>query len=95
VARSIACRCGIRGSRCTGFLAERFGDRIALCGNMDVAILATGTPAAITEATTRMLEVGSRQQRFAAGANTVVQDDTPVENYLAMVRTITGFDATA
>lgn len=74
-----------------GDLVGRFGDRIALCGNLDIALLAGGSPETVSEATRRMLAAGSRKGRFAAGANTVVQDDTPIENYLAMVKAVAAF----
>ena len=73
-------------------LVDRFGGQIALCGNMDVSLLATGTPQEITQCTKAMLDIGRTCGRFAAGANTVVQDDTPVENYLAMVRAVTHYE---
>ena len=73
-------------------LVERFGDRITLCGNLDVSLLATGRPDEIAECTQAMLDIGMSRGHFAAGANTVVQDDTPAENYLAMVRTVTHYD---
>jgi len=72
-----------------GELAARFGDAIALAGNMDVALLATATPDEVRRATHQMLRDGmSGGGRFIAGCNTAVQDDVSVDNYVAMCRAV-------
>jgi uroporphyrinogen decarboxylase len=70
------------------YLVDRFGDDIVLCGNMDVVFLAGATPDQVRAATMEMLEIGSRKGRFVAGCNTSPQDYIPVENYVAMLRTV-------
>jgi len=71
-----------------GGLVERFGDEIALCGNMDVVFLTHATPEEVAAETRRMIEIGSGKQRFIAGCNTSPQDYIPDENYIAFCRTI-------
>jgi len=70
-------------------LVERFGDDIALCGNMDVVFLSQANPDQVREATEEMLRVGGRKGRFIAGCNTSPQDYIPFENYATFVRTVT------
>lgn len=69
-------------------LVETFGDDIALAGNMDVVFLAHATPDEVDAETRRMIEIGSRKQRFIAACNTSPQDYIPDENYIAFCRTI-------
>ena len=69
-------------------LVERFGDEIALCGNMDVVFLKEASPDAVREATFRMLETGARKRRFIAACNTSPQDYIPPENYRAFCRAV-------
>lgn len=76
-----------------GALVEQWGDRIALAGNMDVAMLATATPEQVTAATRRMLDLGSARGRFIASPNTAIQDDVPAENYIAMCRAVDAWAA--
>ncbi len=71
-----------------GYLVEQFGDQIALCGNMDVVFLSQATPREVERATREMLRVGSRKGRFIAACNTSPMDYIPMDNYVAMTKTI-------
>lgn len=69
-------------------LVDTFGDRIVLCGNMDVVFLTHATPEQVREETRTMLRTGSARGRFVAATNTSPQDYVPFENYRAMARAI-------
>lgn len=69
-------------------LVETFGDRIVLCGNMDVVFLAVATPHEVEVETWRMLETGAARGRFVAGCNTSPLDYIPIENYVTMAETV-------
>jgi len=70
------------------YLVEKFGDDIALVGNMDVVFLSKATPEQVRKETKEMLRIGSRKKKFIAACNTSPLDYIPEENYLAMVKTI-------
>lgn len=67
---------------------SRFGDRIALFGNMDPVRLAWGTPEEVEQLAEQMVVAGKAGGRYAAAVNTIVSDYTPLENYLAFQRAI-------
>ncbi len=69
-----------------GTWIERFGDRIALVGGVDVDILCREAPDRIFE---RVVEMGRRFRRqakgYALGSGNSIPDYVPVEGYLAMI----------
>jgi uroporphyrinogen decarboxylase len=68
---------------------ERWGDRIAILGGLDVDFLCRSTPQAVAERSRKLLEkTGGRS--FALGSGNSIPDYVPLENYLAMIRTICG-----
>jgi len=69
-------------------LVETFGDRIVLCGNMDVVFLHEATEQEVQAQTLAMLRTGWRKGRFLPGCNTSPQDYIPEANYRAMLRTV-------
>lgn len=69
-------------------LVARFGDRIVLCGNMDVVFLKDATPEQVRVETNLMLQTGNRKRRFLPGCNTSPQNYIPPENYIAMCNAI-------
>ncbi|MBL4701293.1 MAG: hypothetical protein JKX85_08540 [Phycisphaeraceae bacterium] len=71
-----------------GYLVDRFGSDIALCGNMDVVFLMHATPQQVREETRLMLQVGNPHGRFIAGCNTSPQDYLPEGNYIAFCEAI-------
>ncbi|MEX0776614.1 MAG: uroporphyrinogen decarboxylase family protein [Phycisphaeraceae bacterium] len=71
-----------------GHLVQTFGDRIALCGNMDVVFLKHASPEEIRRETREMLRLGGVRGRFIAACNTSPQDYIPDENYLAFCRAV-------
>ncbi|MEI6083527.1 MAG: uroporphyrinogen decarboxylase family protein [Verrucomicrobiota bacterium] len=71
-----------------GHLVEKFGDDIALCGNMDVVFLKNATPDQVRAETLEMLRIGNAKRRFIAGCNTSPQDYIPDENYRTFLHTV-------
>lgn len=66
---------------------DRVGDRLCLCGNIDVDVLARGTPEAVRELTRRRLRELGPRGGYCLGSSNSVPDYAKVENYLAMVET--------
>jgi uroporphyrinogen decarboxylase len=69
--------------------ARRQYPELVFQGNVDEEILRTGTPEQVTEATRRCLAAGGGQ-RHIVNLNHGVDRATPVENFEAFVRTVTG-----
>jgi len=59
--------------------------RICLCGNVDCGLLLTGTPETVYESTRALLEENKSGGGLVLGASNAVQEETPSENYLAMI----------
>jgi uroporphyrinogen decarboxylase len=59
--------------------------RICLCGNVDCALLLTGTPETVYRGTADLL-AECADTGFVLGTSNAVAAETPVENYRAMVR---------
>lgn len=66
-------------------LVDRFGDEVALCGNMDVVFLKEATVDEVRAETRAMLKTGNAKGRFIAGCNTSPKDYIPRENYRAFL----------
>jgi uroporphyrinogen decarboxylase len=71
-----------------GHLVDTFGDRIALCGNMDVVFLKNATEETIRRETRDMLRIGNAKRRFIAGCNTSPKDYIPYDNYRAFCHAV-------
>jgi hypothetical protein len=69
-------------------LSARFGDDIALIGNMDPAFLARASILEIQTETTRMLQNGHHKGRFLASCQPGPTDAIPDAHYLAFCETI-------
>lgn len=69
-------------------LVDKFGDQIALAGNMDVVFLKTATPEQVRQETIAMLQTGNARRRFIAATNTSPQDYIPWENYRTFCHTV-------
>lgn len=68
---------------------RRWGDRIALMGNMDIAgPLAFGTPEDVVADTKHHLERLMPGGGYVAASSHSIMDHIPTENYLAMVQTV-------
>jgi uroporphyrinogen decarboxylase len=67
----------------------RWGDRIALMGNMDIAgPLAFGTPEDVVADTKEHLERLMPGGRYIVASSHSIMDNVPTENYLAMIDTV-------
>ena len=75
-----------------GELVAQFGDRIVLCGNMDVLFLKQASLSQVRRKTFEMLTVGSCKSRYVAASNTSPLDYIPQENYVEMARAIAEFE---
>jgi len=63
---------------------ERWGDRIAILGGLDVDFLCRAAPERIKERARRMLERTLERGGYALGSGNSIPGYMPVENYLAM-----------
>jgi MtaA/CmuA family methyltransferase len=67
--------------------AEKYGDRMSFCGNVDpVAIMMQSSPEKVYEATQHCMTVGG--PRSISGAGCEVPDGTPPENFHAQSRAL-------
>lgn len=64
---------------------QKYGDRIAVLGGMDVNILSAVTPNEIRKKTRELIETCGKRGRFAIGSGNSIPSYIPLENYLAMV----------
>ncbi len=64
---------------------ERWGDRLATLGGVDLNILAQGTEEAVRRRTRELIETCGPRGRFAVGSGNSIPSYVPVRNYLAMV----------
>ena len=64
---------------------ERYGDRIAVLGGLDVDILAASTPETVRRKTRFLIETCGGRGRYAVGSGNSIPSYIPVDNYLAMV----------
>lgn len=64
---------------------QRYGDRIAILGGVDVDFLATASEEDVRRYTRRVLEVCMPGGGYALGTGNSVTNYIPVENYLAML----------
>jgi uroporphyrinogen decarboxylase len=65
---------------------EKYGDRLTLVGNMDIAgVLAFGTPDEVIVDTREHIERLGTDGRYVCGSSHSIIDAVPPENFLAMV----------
>lgn len=65
---------------------DRVGDRLCVCGNIDVDLLSRGTPDEVRALAMRRLEALAPRGGYCLGSSNSVPDYCKVENYLAMVQ---------
>ena len=72
-----------------GEVKLRFGDRIALKGNVDCSSLMTfGTPEQVAAATKQALRIGAPGGGYILSSSNSIHSSVKPENYLAMLRTL-------
>jgi uroporphyrinogen decarboxylase len=64
---------------------QKYGDRIAVLGGLDINILTEGTPDQVREKTRFLIETCGSRGRYAVGSGNSIPSYIPAENYLAMV----------
>jgi len=64
---------------------DRWGNRIAILGGIDMDFLARGKPGDITARSFKMLEAGMAGGGYALGSGNSIPDYIPQENYFAMI----------
>lgn len=67
---------------------EIVGNRLCLCGNVDVANLLLHTPEEIRKETTEILETAKDYPGITAGASNACMAEMSAENYLALADTV-------
>jgi len=72
---------------------ERWGDRIAILGGIDVDFVCRATPEDVYRRSKAMLERAAGRGGYALGTGNSVPDYVPDENFFAMVRAATDGDA--
>ena len=69
-------------------LKQQWGDRVALIGNIDIDLLARGTPDQVVEAARRLIDTVASGGGFALGSGNSVTRYVSLENYKAMLETV-------
>jgi uroporphyrinogen decarboxylase len=60
--------------------------RICLCGNVDCALLVSGSPEEVYLAASELLQSCKTDGAFVLGASNAVQQEVPADNYLAIIQ---------
>jgi len=71
---------------------DRWADRVAVLGGVDVDVLSRGTEQDVIARTERLLEHCAPSGAYACGSGNSVTNYMPVGNYLAMVETVMRFN---
>lgn len=64
---------------------QRFGDRVAVLGGVDVDLLAASSADVVRKHTRFLMETCGERGRFAVGSGSSIASYIPVENYLSML----------
>lgn len=67
---------------------EKWGDRIAILGGIDLDFLVNSTPEKIKERAANLIEAGNKKGAYALGSGNSIPNYVPVENYFAMLESI-------
>jgi uroporphyrinogen decarboxylase len=68
-----------------GRFQERWGERIAVLGGLDINVLSRAAPEEVRQATGRLMDECGARGRYAVGSGNSVPSYVPPGNYLAMV----------
>lgn len=71
---------------------ERWGDRVAVLGGVDVDLLSRGTSERVRERTEQILASCAPHGGYACGSGNSVPNYVPAANYLAMIETVHRFN---
>ena len=64
---------------------EKYGERIAVLGGLDLNILGTGSTEEVRQKTRQLIETCGQRGRYAIGSGNSIPSYIPLNNYLAMV----------
>ncbi|MEA2011571.1 MAG: uroporphyrinogen decarboxylase family protein, partial [Verrucomicrobiota bacterium] len=68
---------------------DKWGDRIAILGGIDVDFLSRSTPEKIRERTEDLIKQTNGYTSYAVGSGNSIPEYIPYENYLAMIQATT------
>lgn len=71
-----------------GELKDRYGDKIALCGGIDVDQLARASTDTIRNLTRKYIRIAGKNGGWAAGSSNSITEYMKTENVLAMIETV-------
>ncbi|MCD6446760.1 MAG: nucleoside 2-deoxyribosyltransferase [Candidatus Marinimicrobia bacterium] len=71
-----------------GELKDRVGDKLCLCGGIDVDQLCRATPDEIRVLTRKFIEIAKGKGGWCAGSSNSIPEYVKPENYLAMIETV-------
>ena len=72
-------------------LQAELGDKLCLCGGIEVDLLARGNPEEVVTHVKSLLETVGSKGGWCAGSSNSIPDYVSVDNYLAMIKTIREF----
>ncbi|MFC2129693.1 uroporphyrinogen decarboxylase family protein [Bacteroidota bacterium] len=71
-----------------------YHERLCLCGNVDIGVLMMESPDEIYHAVKELLSCCGDKGSFIFGCSNAVQEDVPIQNYLALVGAYKDFNST-
>lgn len=74
---------------------RRYGDKLCLCGGIEVDLLARGTPGEVSSLVTEYIRDVGQGGGWCAGSSNSIPEYVKVENYLRMVETVLQHNARA
>ena len=72
---------------------DRVGDRLCICGNIDVDLLSRGTPEEIAALVRERYEQLGDRGGWCLGSSNSVPDYARADNYISMVKTLLELEA--
>jgi uroporphyrinogen decarboxylase len=69
---------------------EKWGDRIAILGGIDLDFICRNTPQTVYERSKKMLELADNKGGYAMGSGNSIPEYVPYDNYMAMIKATTG-----
>jgi hypothetical protein len=69
-------------------IKDKYGDKICLCGNIDLVLLTNGTKQNIREDVIKHLDYLGKNGGYVCGTSSSLYDGIPPENYAELVKTV-------
>ncbi|NWF50822.1 MAG: nucleoside 2-deoxyribosyltransferase [Ignavibacteriaceae bacterium] len=70
---------------------ERYGDKLSLIGNIEVDLLARGTPEEVKKSVLKNIELVGMNGGYCVGSSNSIPEYINFENYITMIRTVKEF----